>query len=236
MKRKSRSNRGRHRGASSPRTRVLIVDDHAFMRDLMARSLDRDFSVVAAVGTAGEAVTACAKWSPDVVILDLQLPDRSGLEVLPELKRTSPGTRVLLCTAYPQEQPMSELVKAGAQGYVEKTSTWEEFLDAVERVSRGEAYFCSHGACGSTRPTAGLVIRPGNLRTAAEESLTGREHEVVDLLAQGLTSKEIAVKLHISPTTVDTHRTNAMGKLKVHNVASLISRAFGTGIIKTARS
>jgi DNA-binding NarL/FixJ family response regulator len=212
----------------SRQVRVIIVDDHQFMRDLIARTLSGQFAVVAAVGTAREAISACDRLKPDVLILDVNLPDGSGIEAVPDIKRLSPTTRVLLCTAYPQEQPMAELVKAGAQGYVEKTSTWQNFVVAVDRVSKGELYFCSQPNA-ATSPRVGR--NHGSRGPAKIACLTSRENEVVSLLAAGLTSKEIAARLNISVATVDTHRTNAMQKLGVHNVAGLVSRAFRSGMM-----
>ena len=197
------------------------------MRDLISRTLSRQFAVVAAVGTASEAISACDRLKPDVLILDVNLPDGSGIEAVPDIKRLSPATRVLLCTAFPQEQPMAELVRAGAQGYVEKTSTWKDFVVAVDRVSKGELYFCSQ-----TKATPPRVIRNnGSCGPAKISCLTTRENEVVSLLAVGLTSKEIAARLDISVATVDTHRTNAMKKLGVHNATGLVSRAFRSGMM-----
>jgi DNA-binding NarL/FixJ family response regulator len=210
-----------------PPLRLVVVDDHVFIRDLMVRLLARDFSVLAAVGTTAEALKACGKLRPDVLILDVNLPDGSGIGILPELKRSAPETRVLLCTAYPQNQPISELASSGAHGYVEKTTSWEEFLEAVARVGRGELYFCSHNHAARSSSRAVVERKPV---LQAISTLSVREKEVVALLADGLTSKDIASKLHISVATVNSHRSNAMSKLRVRNVAGLVSRAVAGGL------
>ncbi len=211
--------------------RLVIVDDHAFMRDLMVRTLARQggrYAVLAAVGTAAEAIAACGKFKPDLLILDINLPDQSGIDALPELRRVTPATRVLLCTGFPTDDRISDLAGTGAQGFVEKTNTWDEFLQAVERVSHGEYYFCSHNVGIVSESGRGQKTEP----TSLAQHLTAREKEIITLIAQGFTSKEIAAKLYISVPTVETHRTNLMTKLGVRNVAGLVSYAFRAGLVK----
>jgi DNA-binding NarL/FixJ family response regulator len=211
--------------------RLVIVDDHAFMRDLMARTLARQrtrYAVLAAIGTATEAIAACGKLKPDLLILDINLPDQNGIDALPELRRVAPATRVLLCTGFPTDDRIADLAGAGAHGFVEKTNTWDEFLRAVERVSHGEYYFCSHNA--------GIAPESGRLQnkegTSLARYLTAREKGIITLITHGFTSKEIAAKLHISVATVETHRTNLTAKLGVRNVAGLVSYALRAGLAK----
>jgi len=221
-------------GASKPDSvSLVIVDDHVFMRDLMARTLARQthYSVIAAVGTAAEAIKTCRELSPDVLILDINLPDQNGIDALPELRRVAPTTRVLLCTGFPTDDRIADLANTGAHGFVEKTNTWDEFLQAVQRVSRGEYYFCSRSAA----MTPEFKREQKGRMTRVVPALTGREEEILTLVAQGLISKEIAARLYISVATVETHRTNLMTKLGVRNVAELMSHAFRSGLVK-ARS
>jgi DNA-binding NarL/FixJ family response regulator len=211
---------------------LIIVDDHIFMRDLMARTIARQrsrYAVLAAVGTAAEAKAACGKFQPDLLILDINLPDQSGIDALPELKRIAPSTRVLLCTGFPTDDRIADLASSGAHGFVEKTNTWDEFLQAVERVSQGEYYFSSRNR--GLRP---LPDHPRHTMAAIITTpyLTSREKEIIGLIAEGLTSKEIANKLHISVATVETHRTNLMKKLQVRNVAGLVKYAFHAKLVK----
>jgi len=211
--------------------RLVLVDDHIFIRDVTARALTQEsgrYDVVAAVGTGAEAIAACRKLKPDVVILDINLPDKNGIDVLPELRRVAPATRVLLCTGFPTDDRIADLARAGADGFVEKTNTWDEFLDAVEQVSHGQYYFRSHHAevtpqSGRWQTSKGPTLPP---------HLTAREKQVVTLIAQGFISKEIAAKLGISLTTVRTHRTNLMSKLGVRNMAGLVSYAFRNGLVR----
>jgi len=213
--------------------RLVIVDDHIFMRDLMARALKQQsgrYEVIAAVGTAAEAICACGKLKPDLLVLDINLPDKNGIDVLPELKRVAPTTRVLLCTGFPTDDRICDLASSGAHGFVEKTNTWDEFLQAIEHVSRGEYYFCSHNTGVASEHER---VQKSD-RTSLPPYLTAREKEIITLIAQGFTSKEIAAKLYISVATVDTHRTNLMTKLGVRNAAELASHAVQLGLTRVA--
>ena len=203
------------------RQRVAVVDDHAFMRDLIARELTRGnkpYDVVAAVGTAGEAISLCRRLKPDLLVLDIKLPDQTGLAAVPDIRRASPATRILLCTAFPTEDWISEADRCGADGFVEKTNTWDDFLLAVDRVSRGQRYFCSGGA--PRRESAG--------KPAID--LTQREREILKLIAEGMMTKEIAGRLFISIPTVETHRANLMSKTGARNVAGLVRFAMNAGL------
>jgi DNA-binding NarL/FixJ family response regulator len=131
----------------NPALRLVIVDDHAFIRDLMTRMLAQQrgrYDVVAAVGTAAEAIAACDENKPDLLILDINLPDQNGIDALAELRRVAPATRVLLSTGFPNVFRSADLAGIGVHGFVQKTDTWDEFLQAIEQVSRGEYYFCCH--------------------------------------------------------------------------------------------
>ena len=212
--------------------RIVVVDDHVFMRDLICAMFGRQndrYAVVAAAGTVAGAVAACAETKPDLLILDINLPDKNGIDAVPEIHQVSPLTHVLLCTAYPTEDRIVDSIRVGAQGFVEKTHTWDEFLEAVDRVGRGEQYFSSKTA-GISPIKVAAVAAPGKAGGAA--LLSPREKEVIRLIARGSTSKEIARKLFISAATVETHRTNLMGKLGVRNVASLVLYAFQNGLVE----
>jgi DNA-binding NarL/FixJ family response regulator len=189
------------------------------MERLLGRQRAR-YDVVCSVGTATDALAACEALRPDLLILDVNLPDRSGIDALPDFKRVTPTTRVLLCSAFIFDQSISDLVQSGADGFVEKTTSWDDFLAALNSVSRGEKYFCARHA---TR------AEPSPSSSSKSPILTPRETEIARLVAAGLTSKEIATRLGISPATVETHRTNLMAKLGVRNVAGLVSRTLQAG-------
>jgi DNA-binding NarL/FixJ family response regulator len=204
-------------------SRIAVVDDHPFMRDLMARELNRSpkrYNVVAAVGTAADAVAVCRRFEPDVLVLDINLPDRTGVAAIPDIRRASPATRILLCTAFPREEWFAKASTCGADGFVEKTNTWDEFMVAVDRVNGGQRYFCSGGGTTAVRQTNGK----------ATARLTPREREILKLIAGGKTTKEIAAQLFISVPTVETHRANLMEKTGGRNVADLVRFAMDAGL------
>lgn len=217
----------------APRSiRIVVVDDHIFMRDLIAATLKRQgerYDVVDSVGTAAAAISACKKLAPDLLILDINLPDQSGMDIVPEIMRVSPATHVLLCTAFPTADRLVEALRAGAKGFVEKTNSWDDFLGAVDRVGRGEQYFSSKSSGITPLSRTALTQQPKRYPGTA---LSPREHQVLRLIALGGTSKEIARQLFISVATVETHRTNLMSKLGVRNVAGLVLYAFQRGLVK----
>jgi DNA-binding NarL/FixJ family response regulator len=207
--------------ASENRRRVAVVDDHIFMRDLISRELARSaprYDIVAAVGTAADAVLVCRRLKPDLLVLDINLPDGTGIATVPEIRRASPTTRILLCTAFPKKDWLGQATSCGADGFVEKTNTWDDFLLAVDRVSHGQRYFCSDGP---SRRQNDILGKP---------RLTPRESEILKMIARGLTTKEIAAKLFISIPTVETHRANLLGKTGVRNVAGLVRFAMDAGL------
>jgi DNA-binding NarL/FixJ family response regulator len=213
--------------------RVVVVDDHIFMRDLISSTLGRQaerYVVVASVGTASAAISACRSLTPDLVILDINLPDRSGIDAVPAIRDASPETHVLLCTAFPSEDRIIDALHVGAKGFVEKTNTWDDFLVAVDRVGRGEQYFCAKSAGVVPMKNSAAVAAP-QTNGSGRSVLSPREQEVIRLIAAGCTSKEIASRLFISAATVETHRTNLMSKLGVRNVASLVLYAFQRGLV-----
>ena len=215
--------------------RIVVVDDHRFMREMISRMLSRQPERYSVIGEAPDATTAialCEQHAPDLLILDINLPDMSGIEAMPRIRQVSPNTRILLCTALVSDDRVIDALRSGADGFVEKTNSWDDFAGAVERVRRGEHYFCT--TSGSYTPDVALTPR-SIARPPVEMPLSPREREVLTLIAQGSTTKEIASKLGVSFGTVDTHRTNLMRKLKIRNVAGLVVYAFRAGLIEVPR-
>jgi DNA-binding NarL/FixJ family response regulator len=201
------------------------------MRELIGARLAREpsrFKVLAEVGDAASAVAACHQFTPDLCILDINLPDRSGIDIVQDVKRVSPLTSVLLCTAYATDDRISDAMRSGADGFVEKTNTWDDFIDAVNCVTGGERYFRSSSP--KLRPVTAETGRRG--LTTPQPQLSEREREVLSLIAEGSTSKEIAARLFISVQTVETHRSNLMTKLKVRNMAGMVVYAVRLGLVK----
>lgn len=211
------------------KTRVLIVDDHAIVRAGLRFLLQAqpDLAVVGEAGGAQEAFRAVRELRPDVVLMDIAMPGTSGLEATRRIKAESPRTQILALTMHENEQYFFEMLRAGAAGYVVKGAPPEELIEAIRSVARGQA----HLSPPLTRRLLDDYLTRIREDRPAEDPLTEREREVLRLIAEGLTSKEIAARLDISPYTVERHRANAMGKLGLHNRAELVRYAIRRGLI-----
>jgi DNA-binding NarL/FixJ family response regulator len=211
-----------------PVVRVMVVDDHPMWREGVARDLtEAGYEVVASAGEGAQAVRIAGAVRPQVVVLDLQLPDLSGVEVIRGLVAAVPEVRVLVLSASGEHQDVLDAVKAGAAGYLVKSAAREEFLDAVRRTADGETVF--------TPGLAALVL--GEYRRLAttpskEEAprLTDRETEVLRLVAKGLSYKQIAERLVLSHRTVQNHVQNTLRKLQLHNRVELVRYAIEKGL------
>jgi DNA-binding NarL/FixJ family response regulator len=210
--------------------RVMVVDDHPMWRAGVARDLaEAGYEVVATTGEGGQAVRIAAATRPDVVVLDLQLPDISGVEVIQGLRAALPEVRVLMLSASGEQQSVLDAVKAGATGYLLKSAAPAEFLAAVARAAAGEAVF--------TPGLAGLVLGEYRRLAAAPATadpgapaLTERETEVLRLVAKGLSYRDIAERLGVSHRTVQNHVQNTLGKLQLHNRVELTRYAIEQGL------
>ena len=208
-------------GAALP-LRLVVADDHPIWREAVERDLAAAGLVV--VGTAGDgakAVRVCAATRPDVLVCDLQMPGMSGVEVARAVAGT---TKVLVLSASGEQQDVLEAVKAGASGYLVKSATAAELVDAVRRTAAGDAVF--------TPGLAGLVL--GEYRRTADDDdapkLTARETEVLRLVAKGLTARQVAERLVLSHRTVENHVQNTLSKLQLHNRAQLVRYAVEKGL------
>ncbi|GAA3011081.1 response regulator transcription factor [Streptosporangium longisporum] len=208
--------------------RVMVVDDHPMWRDGVARDLaEAGYEVVATVGEGRQALRVAAAVRPELVVLDLRLPDLAGVEVARGLAATQPPPRVLVLSASGEQEDVLEAVKAGASGYLLKSASKEEFLDAVRRTAEGDAVF--------TPGLAGLVLgeyRRLAARPAPEATprLTDRETEVLRLVAKGLSYRQIAERLVLSHRTVQNHVQNTLNKLQLHNRVELVRYAIEQGL------
>jgi DNA-binding NarL/FixJ family response regulator len=211
----------------------MVVDDHPMWREGVARDLtEGGFEVVATAGDGAEAVRRAPAARPDVVVLDLQLPVLSGVEVTRELVGSlNPPPRVLVLSASGEQADVLEALKAGATGYLVKSASREELLDAVRRTADGVAVF--------TPGLAGLVLGEYRRLSAAGRGrssgppvprLTDRETEVLRLVAKGLSYKDIAERLVLSHRTVQNHVQNTLNKLQLHNRVELVRFAIQHGL------
>ncbi|MFN2524177.1 MAG: response regulator [Mycobacteriales bacterium] len=203
--------------------RLVVADDHPIWRDAVERDLAAaGLLVVGAAGDGDKAVRVCTATRPDVLVCDLQMPGQSGVEVTRAVVPL--GVKVLVLSASGEQADVLEAVKAGATGYLLKSASAPELLDAVRRTAAGEAVF--------TSGLAGLVL--GEYRRTAEDAaapkLTDRETEVLRLVAKGLTAKQVAERLGLSHRTVENHVQNTLTKLQLHNRAQLVRYAVEKGL------
>jgi len=214
------------------RIRLLLVDDHEVVRSGLRMLLENEADLVIAgeVNSGGQALELVEKLNPDVVIMDITLPDISGIDVTRRIKSSHPDVAVVALTIHEDQQYFFEMLQAGAAGYVPKRAAPNDLITAIRAAHRGETYiypslakllvrdFLSRGGEGDTKETI--------------SGLTPREQEVLGLLAEGKTNEEIAEQLTISAHTVARHRENLMGKLGLHSRSELVKYAIRKGLIE----
>jgi DNA-binding NarL/FixJ family response regulator len=188
-------------------------------------ALDKTYTVVGQSGEGQAALQMCLDLKPDVLVLDAMLPGLNGVELLRRLVKSLPAIRVLVFSGNENPVIVRQMLAAGACGFVEKSATFSEFKRGLAAVAAGGTYFGPSIAA----MLKSVVDKPGS--GTSHDFLTGREREIVQLVAEGLSTKAIAAKLGISPKTVDNHRTNVMRKLDIHDVASLTRHAVAQGLV-----
>ena len=212
---------------SEPATRVMVVDDHPMWRDSVSRDLgEAGFEVVAAIGEGAQALRIVASVRPDVVVLDLQLPDVSGVDVTRGLHAGYPAARVLILSASGEHRDVLDAVKAGATGYILKSASRAEFLDAVRRTSAGDAVFSPGWPAWCSASSAAWPAIPRRTRPR----LTEREAEILRMVGTGMSYKQIADRLVLSHRTVQNHVQNTLNKLHLHNRVDLVRYAIEHGL------
>jgi len=210
--------------------RVMVVDDHPMWREGVSRDLAAaGYEVAATTGEGRQAVRIAAAARPDVVVLDLQLPDVSGVEVINGLRSELPSVRILMLSASGEQQDVLEAMKAGANGYLLKSSGLSEFLDAVARTAAGDTVF-TPGLAGLVLGEFRRLATVGPDKSDETPKLTERETEVLRLVAKGLSYRQIAERLVLSHRTVQNHVQNTLGKLQLHNRVELTRYAIEQGL------
>jgi two-component system, NarL family, response regulator NreC len=210
--------------------RVLVVDDHAVVRTGLRRILDaeQDIDTVAEAPTVDRAVFEALEHKPDVVLMDVMMPGKSGIEGVPAVLQAAPDAKVLVLSMQDDPRYVREAFEAGASGYVLKEAADTEVVGAVRTVAAGERYV--HPALGARLVAAEVEER----KRAAADPLSEREREVLRLLALGHTNQEIAKQLYISVRTAETHRAHIMQKLGLSSRAELVRHALDQGLIEPA--
>jgi two-component system, NarL family, response regulator NreC len=210
--------------------RTVIVDDHAVVRTGLRLLLEaeEDIEVVAEAGDAREAIFEARAKKPEVILLDVVMPGRSGLEAIPDLMKESPESRILVLSMQDDAAYVREAFGSGASGYVLKEAADVEVVEAVREVAQGRRYV--HPVLG-----ARLVAADADERARAEaDPLSDREHEILRLLALGHTNQEIANSLYLSVRTVETHRAHIMQKLRISTRAELVRYAIDHGMLEAS--
>ena len=208
--------------------RIILADDHAIVRHGLNRSFqqEKDVEVIAQAQNGRSAVQLAKELSPTVVVMDIGMPDLNGIEATRQITRESPQVKVIALSMHSSKRYVTEMFKAGASGYLLKNCDFEELADAVRIVAGGKTYIS---------PSISDVVVQDYVNGSVEEDsafsvLTRREREVVQLLAEGKTTKQAALCLYISPKTVEVHRLNIMKKLNIDGIAQLTRYAIQEGL------
>jgi DNA-binding NarL/FixJ family response regulator len=214
-----------------PKLDIVVADDHTLMRQGLCKILEEqpEWRVVGQAATGREVVKVVTELQPALAILDIGMPLLNGIEVTRQLTRRFPDLRVLILSMHAEEAYITSALEAGAQGYLLKDSADVELIRAVSSVASGKSYFS---------PAVARVMLDDYVRHLAQrgitdryDSLSEREREIFQLIAEGHTNKDIADLLHVSPATVETHRAHIFQKLDVHNTAELVLYAVRKGVI-----
>lgn len=209
--------------------RLLLVDDHKIVRQGLRTLLERQpgLKVVAEAADGAEAVRMAVQQRPELVIMDITLPKLNGIEATRRILAACPRTRVIALSMHSDRRFVMEILKSGAKGYLLKDSAFDELAAAISAVNEGRTYLSSQI---TDLVVQGAVMRQGKARGTAYSVLTAREREVLQLLAEGRTTKETAAQLGVSVKTAETHRKQIMDKLNVHSIAELTKYAIKEGL------
>lgn len=210
--------------------KVVIIEDQTAVREMLVEivTTDSEFEVLAECGDGQGALDTCLELKPDFVILDIMLPGLNGAEVLRRFAKHLRNTRVLVFSGYQNPSLVRELLQAGAHGFVEKAAPLSELKKGIEIVASGGSYFGPEVA----QMLREAVLNPNSSQKIGVELLTAREREILQLIAESHSTKEVAQKLNISVKTAENHRTNLMKKLDLHDVAGLTRFAIQHGLIE----
>ena len=212
--------------------RVILIDDHAILREGLSAliELESDLRVVGHVPTIAEGVDLARRLQPDLIVTDVSLPGVTGTQGILELRQQCPDARLLVLTVHDTEEHIRAAFAAGADGYVLKDATRAELISGMRAVLGGQRHLCPRSSARVVRS----YLREPQPPTHATTGVTGREREVLSMIANGLSNKRIAIALGRSVKTVEKHRANLMRKLQLHNVADLTRFAMLSGLLQTA--
>jgi DNA-binding NarL/FixJ family response regulator len=211
--------------------RVMVADDHEVVRQGIRTVVQSQpgWEVIAEASNGLEAVEAAATLSPDLVILDIAMPDLNGLQAARQILSARPETKILVLTMHDSENVIREVVEAGASGYLLKSDAGRDLVNAIVALQRNKTFFSAKVADLVLETAAKNKSRSD---VAAKDVLTAREREVVQLLAEGKSTREVADRLNLSVKTAETHRSNVMRKLDLHSVSELVLYAVRNNLVK----
>ncbi|MBC8392475.1 MAG: response regulator transcription factor [Deltaproteobacteria bacterium] len=217
----------------TPKKSILIIDDHPLFREGLKSIISRDdrFEVIGEAGNGREGLKMAKTLKPDIVVVDISLPDTSGIQLTRDIRKLFSDTRIIIVSMHSKIDYIAEAFQAGATGYVVKESASDRLLQGLESVVQGEYFLDSSVSHQVVENLLKFPIRDARITDVDYASLTPREQEVMRLLAEGFSAKEIAEKLYISPKTVENHRSNIMNKLGLHSTMELIRYAAKLGLI-----
>jgi len=212
--------------------RILLVDDHQLIIDGLRGFIasTTGYVVVGEANTGTEAIKLSDVLQPHVILMDIEMPEMSGIQASLEIKKKHPECKIIIVSMHNEKQLIKKLIDQGADGYLLKNSQQKEVLEAIETVLNGKVYFSQDVTLSLLDKSNSSLSSNSDVVSIAQ--LTEREIEILKLIAQGMTNKEVGDNLNISHRTVDTHRTNLMKKLDITNVAGLIRFAFKNGLIR----
>ena len=212
---------------------IIIIDDHPLFREGLKSIIGRDaqFKVVGEAGSGNEGFELAKKLKPDLVVVDISLPDQSGIQLTRDLRELLSETKILVVSMHSKIDYIAEAFQAGATGYVVKESASERLLQGLKSVAKGDYYLDSSVSHAVVENLMKSPLKAAKITDADYATLTPREQEVMRFLAEGLSSKAVAEKLFISPKTVENHRANIMNKLDLHSTIELVRYAAKLGLI-----
>jgi DNA-binding NarL/FixJ family response regulator len=211
-------------------TTIVVADDHRIVREGIRKLLEtrEDFQVVGEASDGEEAVQMVLEKKPDVALMDIWMPRLSGIDATRRIGKRGLATKVLVLSMHESRTYVEEVLRAGAAGYIVKNAASQDLLNAIDAVCSGASYLSPT----ITQQVVDAIARPGDAVPSGMAALTDREREVLQLIAEGLSSKEIAGMLGVSLKTVDSHRSNLMEKLEIHKVSGLVRFAIRAGLVE----
>jgi DNA-binding NarL/FixJ family response regulator len=211
-------------------TTIVVADDHKIVREGLVRLLEEreDFTVIGEASDGEEAVQMVLERQPDVVIMDIWMPRLGGIDATRRIGKKGSNAKILVLSMHESRSYVEEVLRAGASGYIVKNAAPADLLQAIDAVCAGASYLSP----SITQQVVDAIARPGDSSPTGVSALTDREREVLQLIAEGLSSKEIASMLGVSLKTIDSHRSNLMEKLDIHKVSGLVRFAIRVGLVE----